>query len=106
MISGDAQRLFDAHRREFDPVLDTVFLGELAEITFRNHDQVLIQAVNLLLQLAEPGERNLLLVGFVEGVPQQTPAHEAIALPEPLRTAVANDLGLDLGSDLRSSGRS
>lgn len=83
------------HVSENGELLPTVLLGDLARYTFEQGDSELIAAVNELLVVGNIAVRNLLLTGFVEGVPEDTPDEVVDSLPEPLRTHVDFDLGRD-----------
>ena len=92
-LSPVVAHLRKEHQAEYGELLVTVLLSDVAKHAFGAPDTSVIDAVNDLLLIGGPHARNVLLTGFVEGVPIGTPDEVVESLPEPLRTAVARDLG-------------
>jgi len=88
------ERLAD-HIVEYGEVLPTVLLGDLAKLALvESADDELLVCVNLLLIVGSPSVRNVLITGFVEGVPVGLDQTRVRSLPNPLRKEVQRDLGL------------
>lgn len=68
-----------AHRRYYDEVLPTVFLGEVADevgsmdVPVRHR---LLKALEALMVAGNPDVRNYIATGFVEGLPQDVLTQE------------------------------
>lgn len=84
-----------AHENEYGELLVTVFLGDLARMAFSGPvDAALLSAVNDLLVVGNAAVRNVLLTGFVEGVPAGLDPRVVSALPNPLGDEVARGQGM------------
>jgi hypothetical protein len=82
------------HLVEYGELLITVLLGDLAKEAFAESvGGELVRCVNWLLIVGSPSVRNVLLTGFVEGVPLDVDEARVRQLPNPLRNQVQRDLG-------------
>jgi hypothetical protein len=88
-------RLRSAHEADYGELLVTVFLGELARWCFGGESSARLTAiVNHLLVAGSSPVRNVLLTGFVEGVPVDIDHRVLGSLGEPLQSEIRRDLGV------------
>lgn len=91
----EVPRLRSAHEADYGELLITVFLGELSRWCFAGEGTGrLTEIVNHLLVAGSPRVRNVLLTGFVEGVPADIDPSVLGGLDEPLQSEVRRDLGI------------
>jgi len=87
--------LHERHLAVYGRLLPTVFLAEVARFSLADVIVTpVVDCVNWLLITGSPAVRNVLLTGFVEGVPSETDEAGIDCLPDPLRSEIRRDLGL------------